>query len=262
MFLFWITCFIGIAPVSVIHVTIGSSLDSMTSAADFHVLSLRNVLGLGAVVVAVMIPVGLKRVFKKDLGDLGVEQVEVQVEEVQVEGEEYVDEVYTVQGARYGGQERARYQAVDSGVMLAGPSAGEDEDEDGSDEDGDEAGQAETGVDARNIGGKGVKENNFGTKAFDGKGKVGGKVKAKGKGKGMGKGKSRMLDIIPDLGEEEEEEQEVVEVVEVEGKEEAESVPHKFKAKSSRGNDKRQASEKGKSYGAIGTGMAQSTVIV
>ena len=70
MFLFWSSCFIGIAPVSVIHVTIGSSLDDMTSAADFHILSLRNILGLSAVIIAVLIPVGLKRIFKKDLGDL------------------------------------------------------------------------------------------------------------------------------------------------------------------------------------------------
>lgn len=58
--LFWLACCIGIAPVSVIHVTIGSGLDQMTSAEDFHILSVRNVLGLIGVGVAVMIPVGLK----------------------------------------------------------------------------------------------------------------------------------------------------------------------------------------------------------
>lgn len=58
--LFWTACFIGIAPVSVIHTTIGSGLDSMTSAEDFHILSVRNVLGLLGVAVAVMIPSGLK----------------------------------------------------------------------------------------------------------------------------------------------------------------------------------------------------------
>lgn len=45
---------------SVIHTTIGSGLDSMTSAEDFHILSLRNVLGLLGIAVAVMIPTGLK----------------------------------------------------------------------------------------------------------------------------------------------------------------------------------------------------------
>jgi hypothetical protein len=58
--LFWCACFIGIGPVSVIHVTIGSGLDKMTSAEDFHILSLRNVLGLIGIGVAVMIPTALK----------------------------------------------------------------------------------------------------------------------------------------------------------------------------------------------------------
>lgn len=58
--LFWLACFVGIAPVSVIHVTIGSGLDSMTSAEDFHLLSAKNILGLVGVGVAVLIPVGLK----------------------------------------------------------------------------------------------------------------------------------------------------------------------------------------------------------
>ena len=60
--LFWCACFIGIGPVSVIHVTIGSGLDKMTSAEDFHILSLRNVLGLIGIGVAVMIPTALKSV--------------------------------------------------------------------------------------------------------------------------------------------------------------------------------------------------------
>ena len=114
--LFWLSCFIGIGPVSVIHVTIGSSLDTMTSAADFHLLSLRNVLGLIAVVVAVLIPVGLKRVFKKDLGELG--EAEEAIEEVSPDSASV--EVPAVDGTA------RRYQAVDSGVVLAGPSRGDD----------------------------------------------------------------------------------------------------------------------------------------
>ena len=127
---FWATCFIGIAPVSVIHVTIGSSLDSMTSAADFHILSLRNVLGLGAVIVAVLIPVGLKRIFKQDLGELG--EAEAIIEEHHaVDTEIDVPAVHSLhQGpvpveVDEDGQVR-RYQAVDSGVILAGPSAGDE----------------------------------------------------------------------------------------------------------------------------------------
>jgi hypothetical protein len=127
---FWATCFIGIAPVSVIHVTIGSSLDSMTSAADFHILSLRNILGLGAVIVAVLIPVGLKRIFKQDLGELG--EAEAIIEEHHAVDTEI--DVPAVHALHQGpvpvevdddGQVR-RYQAVDSGVILAGPSAGDE----------------------------------------------------------------------------------------------------------------------------------------
>jgi hypothetical protein len=127
---FWATCFIGIAPVSVIHVTIGSSLDSMTSAADFHILSLRNILGLGAVIVAVLIPVGLKRIFKQDLGELG--EAEAIIEEHHaVDTEIDVPAVHTLHQGPVpvevddDGQVR-RYQAVDSGVILAGPSAGDE----------------------------------------------------------------------------------------------------------------------------------------
>jgi len=127
---FWATCFIGIAPVSVIHVTIGSSLDSMTSAADFHILSLRNILGLGAVIVAVLIPVGLKRIFKQDLGELGEAEATIE-EQNAVDSEIVVPEVHTFHQrpvpVEVDEQGRVkRYQAVDSGVVLAGPSAGDE----------------------------------------------------------------------------------------------------------------------------------------
>lgn len=127
---FWATCFVGIAPVSVIHVTIGSSLDSMTSAEDFHILSLRNILGLGAVIVAVLIPVGLKRIFKQDLGELG--DAEAIIEEQAIDDAEVdVPEVHAFhQGpvpVELDDEGRVRrYQAVDSGVVLAGPSAGDE----------------------------------------------------------------------------------------------------------------------------------------
>ncbi|WVR07671.1 hypothetical protein IAU60_004713 [Kwoniella sp. DSM 27419] len=115
-FLFWSSCFIGIGPISVIHVTIGSSLDGMTSAADFHLLSLRNILGLCAVVVAVLIPVGLKRVFKKDLGDLG------EAEEV-LENASSRDRDIDVPPIGEG--MGRRYHAIDSGVVLSAPSRGD-----------------------------------------------------------------------------------------------------------------------------------------
>lgn len=88
----------------------------MTSADDLHILSLRNILGLGAVIVAVLIPVGLKRVFRKDLGDLG--EAEAVLEEETINTRE-------VDIPAIGDVQPRRYQAVDSGVVLAGPSTGD-----------------------------------------------------------------------------------------------------------------------------------------
>ncbi|CAE6519186.1 unnamed protein product [Rhizoctonia solani] len=64
---FWISTFLGIMGVSVIHTTIGGGLDQMTSAEDFHLISWRNFGLLGAVVVAVLIPVGLRWSWKREL---------------------------------------------------------------------------------------------------------------------------------------------------------------------------------------------------
>lgn len=59
--LFWISTFFGIFAVSTIHVTIGEKLDQMTSADDFHIISVRNFFLLAGVCIAVMIPVFVKR---------------------------------------------------------------------------------------------------------------------------------------------------------------------------------------------------------
>ena len=64
---FWISTFLGIIGVSVIHTTIGGGLDQMTSADDFHLISWRNFFGLAAVVVGVMIPVGLRYWFRREV---------------------------------------------------------------------------------------------------------------------------------------------------------------------------------------------------
>lgn len=64
---FWISTALGILGVSVIHTTIGGGLDDMTSADDFHLISWRNFFGLAAVVVGVLIPVGLRYWFKKEV---------------------------------------------------------------------------------------------------------------------------------------------------------------------------------------------------
>lgn len=89
---FWISTWLGILGVTIIHTTIGSGLDEMTSADDFHLISWRNFFGLAAIVVAVLIPVGLRYVWKKELQS--VAQAEAEAEEAdtraaasEVEGE-------------------------------------------------------------------------------------------------------------------------------------------------------------------------------
>ncbi|KAF9007652.1 hypothetical protein BDQ17DRAFT_1351074 [Cyathus striatus] len=64
---FWISTALGILGVSVIHTTIGGGLDDMTSADDFHLISWRNFFGLAAVALGVMIPVGLRYWFGREV---------------------------------------------------------------------------------------------------------------------------------------------------------------------------------------------------
>ncbi|GAA5960492.1 hypothetical protein JCM3765_003654 [Sporobolomyces pararoseus] len=69
MWHFWISTFLGIAGVTYIHTQIGTTLDQMTSTSDFHLISWQNGLGLGGIVLAVLIPVLLRRYYSKDLSE-------------------------------------------------------------------------------------------------------------------------------------------------------------------------------------------------
>jgi membrane-associated protease RseP (regulator of RpoE activity) len=95
----------------------------MTSAADFHILSARNVFGLVAVVVAVLIPVGLKRVFKQDLGELN--EAEAVLAEQSLEDTDIIVPVIHSFGDSAEEVTGRRHLAQDSGMDLAGPSAGD-----------------------------------------------------------------------------------------------------------------------------------------
>ncbi|KAG1882101.1 hypothetical protein F4604DRAFT_1577555 [Suillus subluteus] len=87
---FWISTWLGIFGVTVIHTTIGGGLDEMTSAADFHLISLRNFFLLSAVVVGVLIPVGLRYYFKREIASVAdVEQGELE-EEFSEESEDHI----------------------------------------------------------------------------------------------------------------------------------------------------------------------------
>jgi hypothetical protein len=123
---FWVSTFLGILGVSVIHTTIGGGLDEMTSADDFHLISWRNFLGLSAVVVGVLIPVGLRYYFKGQAASVAdVEQREPLLDE-EDEGEE--DELLA-SGPR-------AMPKVKSFKVLADDSSGElFDDEDDEDED-------------------------------------------------------------------------------------------------------------------------------
>jgi len=90
---FWMSTALGILGVSVIHTTIGGGLDEMTSADDFHLISWRNFFGLAAVVLGVMIPVGLRYWFRRQVenaADGGDEDEEGQIAD---EGEDRIVEV-------------------------------------------------------------------------------------------------------------------------------------------------------------------------
>jgi hypothetical protein len=54
---------IGISGITYIHTTIGTTLHEMSSSKDFHLLSLKNALGLGGIIIAVLIPVIIRRVW-------------------------------------------------------------------------------------------------------------------------------------------------------------------------------------------------------
>lgn len=69
---FWVSTFLGILGVSVIHTTIGGGLDDMTSAADFKLISWKNGLGLSAVVIGVLIPVGLRYALSRRVGPIAL----------------------------------------------------------------------------------------------------------------------------------------------------------------------------------------------
>jgi uncharacterized membrane protein YdjX (TVP38/TMEM64 family) len=63
---FWCTTWLGILGVTVIHTRLGQTLDEMTSAEDFHLISWKNFFGLAAIVVGVLIPVAFRFYFKKE----------------------------------------------------------------------------------------------------------------------------------------------------------------------------------------------------
>ena len=98
---FWISTALGILGVSVIHTTIGGGLDEMTSADDFHLISWRNFFGLAAVVVGVMIPVGLRYWFRREVDSVVEDEMEDELSQDEAdEGRDRILAVGPVQVAK------------------------------------------------------------------------------------------------------------------------------------------------------------------
>ncbi|KAF8905011.1 hypothetical protein CPB84DRAFT_1960575 [Gymnopilus junonius] len=119
---FWVSTALGILGVSVIHTTIGGGLDDMTSPDDFHLISWRNFFGLAAVVVGVMIPVGLRYWFRKE-----VETVDGEADEELLEGgDEEEDRILAVGPTRMGPKKDYESSSSDEDediILEAGPSS-------------------------------------------------------------------------------------------------------------------------------------------
>jgi hypothetical protein len=116
---FWVSTFFGIMGVTVIHTTVGGEfhnhqtkhtlcfasdavfscqsggLDEMTSARDFKLISWKNGLGLSGIVVAVLIPVGIRYYFRSDIAA---------IEDVEREDQDEIDP-QSADGVRGGGHE-------------------------------------------------------------------------------------------------------------------------------------------------------------
>ncbi|KAH9809656.1 hypothetical protein DFH28DRAFT_1133020 [Melampsora americana] len=65
--IFWFSTCIGIMPVTLIHTQLGTTLDQMVGPEDLSLLNSKNLFGLGLVAVGVLVPVGIRWYWKKDL---------------------------------------------------------------------------------------------------------------------------------------------------------------------------------------------------
>jgi uncharacterized membrane protein YdjX (TVP38/TMEM64 family) len=104
---FWASTFLGILGVSIIHTRIGQTLDEMTSAKDFNLISWKNFFGLAAIVVGVLIPVGFRFYFQREAVAADVTEIEAERRELLADDEE----------SRVGGD-------IEDTIVIAGPRMG------------------------------------------------------------------------------------------------------------------------------------------
>jgi uncharacterized membrane protein YdjX (TVP38/TMEM64 family) len=86
--LFWLSTFLGILGVSIIHTRIGQTLDEMTSAKDFNLISWRNFFGLAAIVVAALIPITFRFYFQREAALVEGTEIEAERRELLVGDDE------------------------------------------------------------------------------------------------------------------------------------------------------------------------------
>lgn len=123
---FWVSTWLGILGVTVIHTTIGGGLDEMTSAADFHLISWRNFFGLSAVVVGVLIPVGIRYVLKRRVGEIALPGGEADLGASHIVDFDETEDTVLARGAPV----RGKGKGVPEGqLVLLSDSEGEDEDD-------------------------------------------------------------------------------------------------------------------------------------
>ncbi|EPQ54303.1 hypothetical protein GLOTRDRAFT_111626 [Gloeophyllum trabeum ATCC 11539] len=88
--LFWVSSWLGIFGVTVIHTTIGGGLDQMTSSKDFHLISWKNFFLLATIVAGVLIPVGLRYFFRKELQEVAEAEHEEEVGAISLPGDDII----------------------------------------------------------------------------------------------------------------------------------------------------------------------------
>lgn len=123
--LFWVSSWLGIFGVTVIHTTIGGGLDQMTSSKDFHLISWKNFFLLATIVAGVLIPVGLRYFFRKELQEVAEAEHEEEVGAISLPG----DDIILAQGPP-----SAANKGKSSGKLVLLP----DSDSDAEFSDGDE----------------------------------------------------------------------------------------------------------------------------
>ncbi|KAG0142745.1 hypothetical protein CROQUDRAFT_724949 [Cronartium quercuum f. sp. fusiforme G11] len=72
--LFWLSTCLGILPVTLIHTQLGTTLDQMVGPEDLSFFNSKNLTSLFLIAIAILIPVGIRWYFKKDLEGVNEEE--------------------------------------------------------------------------------------------------------------------------------------------------------------------------------------------